>query len=97
MNDDYFDQGGRRDDVVAALDASIAAHPSGELRAAKEHVRGVLAAMPDQWVGCSIRWHPTPANGWTISLSYCTAAAHPGGPPAVEAQQAAPLPGEASP
>ena len=96
MNDDCFDQGGRRDDVVAALDASIAAHPGGELRAAKEYVRGVLAAMPDQWVGCSIRWHPTPANGWTISLSYCTTA-DVGEPAAVEAQQASAVSGEAQP
>lgn len=76
MNDDHFDMGGQRDDVVAALDASIAASPGGELRAAKALARDALSAGPDERVGCTIRRYSSPDGGWTVSISYCVAPAH---------------------
>jgi len=79
MDDNFFDLAGARADVIAALQASAAAHPTGSLLAAKQFVIAQLQASTVAWAACSLRYsfiEGLAATSCNYSTHASAAAAH---------------------
>lgn len=72
--DNFFDLGGHRAEVIAALQASAAEHPNGVLRGAKEYVISQLQASTLEWGACSLRYL---VNGDGLAAVVCNWSVHP--------------------
>lgn len=71
--DTYFGMSGPLGDVLDALDASIAAFPTGGLLVHKTWLRAQIAASSDLMAGCVVSRQQQQVGVWTYSVSWWTA------------------------